>query len=118
MLGVAMCVFSSNNSFVIENLLRIDKSTSWYELIDKTSGAVQKDLKGKLPDEIVDLFSDIVSRRNRILHGYQAGGENKKQVLATKEKSGRQFIISEEYLKDFIRKNEELSTMLHKFRGY
>lgn len=118
LLGVAMCVFGSNSGFVIEIVLRIDNSVSWNDLIDKTSGAVKSYLKGKLPDEIVGRFSEIVSMRNRIVHGYQITNKNKKQVLATKEKSGRQFDITEDYLKDFIRKNEELSTMLHKFRGY
>lgn len=118
LLGVAMCVFGSNSGFVIEIVLRIDNSVSWNDLIDKTSGAVKSYLKGKLPDEIVGRFSEIVSMRNRIVHGYQITDKNKKQVLATKEKSGRQFDITEDYLKDFIRKNEELSTMLHKFRGY
>lgn len=118
LLGVAMCVFGSNSGFVIEIVLRIDNSVSWNDLIDKTSGAVKSYLKGKLPDEIVGRFSEIVSMRNRIVHGYQITDKNKKQVLATKEKSGRQFDITEDYLKYFIRKNEELSTMLHKFRGY
>ena len=34
LLGTAISVFSSNNGFIIENVLRIDDSTSWYALID------------------------------------------------------------------------------------
>lgn len=41
LLGTAISVFSSNNGFIIENVLRIDDSTSWYALIDKISGAVK-----------------------------------------------------------------------------
>ena len=44
--------------------------------------------------------------------------KHQEQVIATKEKSGHQFEITEDYLLDFIRKNENLSDMLHQFRGY
>ena len=43
------------------------------------------------------------------------------QILATKtrKKDGNiQFEITKEYLLDFIKKNEELSDMLYKYRGY
>ena len=39
-------------------------------------------------------------------------------MLATKYKDGNQIIITEEYLLDFIKKNEELSSKLHEFRGF
>ncbi|AGN88244.1 hypothetical protein [Enterobacter sp. R4-368] len=44
LLGTALCVFNSNNSFVIENILNKDtkRKYSWYELIDKTSGRLKK----------------------------------------------------------------------------
>ncbi len=118
LLGTAISVFSSNNGFIIENVLRIDDSTSWYALIDKTSGAVKNYVEGKLPDPIVQLFGDLVDMRNRIIHGFRITNTNGEQTIATKEKSGRQFEITEDYLLDFIRKNEELSSMLHEFRGY
>ncbi len=38
LLGTALSVFSSNNSFVIENILHTDDSYSWFKLIDKESG--------------------------------------------------------------------------------
>ena len=117
LLGTAISVFSSNNGFIIENVLRIDDSTSWYALIDKTSGAVKNYVEGKLPDPIVQLFGDLVDMRNRIIHGFRITNTNGEQTIATKEKSGRQFEITEDYLLDFIRKNEELSSMLHEFRG-
>lgn len=118
LLGTAISVFSSNNGFIIENVLRIDDSTSWYALIDKTSGAVKNYVEGKLPDPIVQLFGDLVDMRNRIIHGFRITNTIGEQTIATKEKSGRQFEITEDYLLDFIRKNEELSSMLHEFRGY
>lgn len=118
LLGTAISVFSSNNGFIIENVLRIDDSASWYALIDKTSGAVKNYVEGKLPDAIVQLFGDLVDMRNRIIHGFRITNTSGEQTIATKEKSGRQFEITEDYLLNFIRKNEELLDMLHEFRGY
>lgn len=118
LLGTAISVFSSNNGFIIENVLRIDDSATWHTLIDKTSGAVKKYVSEKLPKPVVDLFGELVDMRNRIIHGFRITNIDNEQVMATKEKSGRQFEITEEYLVDFIRKNDELSEMLHEFRGY
>ena len=118
LLGTALSVFSSNNAFIIENVLRIDESETWYTLIDKTSGALKNYVGGKLPQVVVDLFGELVDMRNRIIHGFRITNEDDEQTIATKEKSGHQFEITEEYLLDFIRKNEELSDRLHDFRGY
>lgn len=118
LLGTAVCVFSSNNAFVIENILRVDDSASWFELIDKTAGAVKSVADGKLPEEIISLFTDIIKMRNRIIHGFQITTSRGEQSIATKDKRGCQFEITEEYLKEFIRKNEKLSSQLHAFRGF
>lgn len=59
--------------------------------------------------------------RNRIIHSFQITDTDGVQRLATKTKKkdgNRQFVIDEEYLMEFIRKNEALSTLLHRFRGY
>lgn len=117
LLGTAISVFSSNNGFIIENVSRIDDSASWFVLIDKTSGAVKKYTEKKLPEPIVELFGELVDMRNRIIHGFRITNQHDAQVIATKEKSGYQFEITEDYLLDFIRKNENLSDMLHQFRG-
>lgn len=46
LLGSALCVFNSNNSFIIENILRInDENYSWHVLIDKASGDLQPMIK-------------------------------------------------------------------------
>ena len=42
LLGSAMCVFNSNNSFVIENILNNQDHYSWYDLIDMESGRLFK----------------------------------------------------------------------------
>lgn len=118
LLGTAISVFSSNNGFIIENVLKIDNSESWFTLIDKTSGAVKKYAERKLSEPIVELFGELVDMRNRIIHGFRITNKHQEQVIATKEKSGHQFEITEDYLVDFIRKNEKLSDMLYQSRGY
>ncbi len=124
LLGSAICVFNSNNSFVIENILKHDYNDeySWHRLIDETSGILAKPIKETITKnsdaKIADLFREIVSMRNRIVHSFQITDKDKTQKLATKEKNGSQYVITEEYLFDFIKKNEELSTLLHNFRGY
>lgn len=117
-------MFNSNNSFVIENILREDggRNYSWYDLIDKTSGqlkaAINDTITTKVGSEIAQTFSDLVDKRNRIIHSFQITNDDKEQILATKDKQHNQFIITKEYLLDFIKANEELSDKLHTFRGY
>lgn len=128
LLGSALCVFNSNNSFVIENILKDENiETTWYELIDKESGKLKSDLQkliqneGELEEKILSLFIELVNMRNRIIHSFQITAEDGKQMLATKTKKqdgNKQFRITEEYLYEFIRKNEILSTLLYELRDY
>ncbi|WP_423732587.1 selenium binding protein [Hafnia paralvei] len=130
LIGTAVCVFNSNNGFIIENILREDddKSYNWYELIDKNSGQLKDPIKEtiskKTDNTIATLFKEIVSIRNRIIHSFRISAsdgitsDNDNQMLATKYKDGNQVIITEEYLLDFIKKNEELSLKLHELRNY
>ena len=123
MLGTALSVFSSNNGFIIENILNTDSSYSWYELIDKESGKLIKAIEDTITTnsdvKIANQFGEIVEMRNRIIHGFRITSPDGEQVIATKVKSsGEQFIITKEYLIDFIKKNDELSNMLHTYRGY
>lgn len=126
LLGSALCVFSSNNSFIIENIIRTDDLYSWYNLIDKESGRLYPDIKETIckyngGTEIFELFDSIVKKRNRIIHGFRITSKNGEQILATKtlQKDGNlQFEITEEYLMNFINENERLSDLLHKYRGY
>lgn len=124
LLGTALCVFNSNNAFIIETILRNDNAVDWYELIDKTSGALKKHIEKTLSlkdGRISELFSQIVCMRDRIVHSYQITNQNNEQSLATKTKikdGNEQFEITMEYLMDFIKKNEKLSTLLHKYRGF
>lgn len=126
LLGTAISVFNLNNAFVIENILRSDDNGQydWYSLIDRESGKlkepIQNTIAKKTNEEIGKLFSEIVTMRNRIIHSFQITYDGQ-QILATKtriKEGNQQFIISEEYLLKFIKKNEELSSVLHRFRGY
>lgn len=124
LLGSAIYVFNSNNSFIIENVLREDgeRNYNWYDLIDKTSGqlkaAINDTITTKAGSEIAQIFSDLVDKRNRIIHSFQITNDDKKQILATKDKQHNQFVITKEYLLDFIKANEVLSDKLYTFRGY
>lgn len=122
LLGSAICVFNSNNQFVIENILRIDNANfNWCDLIDKTSGQLNDPIKDTITansnDEIALIFKSLVDKRNRIIHSFQITHEDE-QILATKDRNHNQFIITEEYLLDFINENELLSSKLHELRGH
>jgi|SRR5690606_12201862 len=122
LLGSAISVFNSNNQFVIENILRIDNlNFNWYDLIDKTSGQLNDPIKNTITensnDEIAVIFKNLVDKRNRIIHSFQITHQEK-QILATKDRNQNQFIITEEYLLDFIKENELLSSKLHELRGH
>ena len=123
LLGSALCVFNSNNSFIIETILRLDANYSWYHLIDLESGKlkkfVQDAISEKYDSKIEQLFSELIDQRNRIVHRFQITNKQNKQVLATKVyHESEQFEITEDYLLNFIKLNEKLSDMLHDFRGY
>lgn len=126
LLGSALCVFSSNNGFIIENIVKTDNAYDWYELIDRESGLlrefISKTISAKCKGtEIEDLFLEIVNMRNRIIHGYRITSDNGEQVLAakTRKKDGNiQFEITAEYLLEFINKNDKLNNLLYEYRGY
>ena len=116
LLGSALCVFNSNNSFIIENILRVDNEHyNWFDLIDKTSGnllpvIVETIISVTQNNKISMLFNELVNTRNRIVHSFQITDEYGNKLLATKEKNGNQYRITEEILFEFIKKNEILSS--------
>lgn len=124
LLGSAICVFNSNNAFIIENILREDTSNkyNWWDLIDKTSGQlnspIEKTITAKAGPEIANDFKDIVEMRNRIIHSFQITGEDGEQCLATKHKDGQQEVVNEDYLMKFIQLNDSLCSKLYEFRGF
>jgi len=121
-LGSALCVFNSNNSFVIENILNNDNNYTWFNLIDMESGQLFKPIKETITKasdtNIACLFEEIVTKRNRIIHSFQITDKDGEQRLATKDKKHKQYVITEDYLLLFLGENEKLSSMLHSFRGH
>lgn len=126
LLGSALCVFNANNAFIIENILRSGENGQydWYHLMDSTSGQlaipIKETISQKTDNTIADLFDELVHTRNRIIHSFQITSDNE-QILATKTRvkdGNQQFIITEAYLLEFIKKNEELSKALYQFRGF
>lgn len=123
LLGTCLCVFNANNSFIVENVLANSNDLSWYNLMDLESGKLQKQFKKmeeSFPEDIVNIFFDLVKRRNRIIHSFQITQDDS-QILATKTKvkdGNLQFVISKEYLLEFIAINEKLSLLLYDFRGF
>lgn len=56
------------------------------------------------------LFVEIVEKRNRIIHSFSITSPDGEQILATKTKvkdGNIQFEITEEFLMNFIKKNEK-----------
>ena len=124
LLGSAICVFNSNNQFIIENILRIDNKNqyNWYDLIEKTSGGLSKAIKETITKEsgsdIARLFNELIQERNRIIHSFQITTKNNEQKLNTKNNNNEQWTIEKEELLEFIKKNGKLSCKLHELRGY
>lgn len=76
LLGSALCVFNSNNAFIIENILNHDVGNySWHYLIDRTSGKlsgpIQETITRVSDTKIAEKFNDLIEVRNRIIHGFQ-----------------------------------------------
>ena len=117
LLGTALYVFNSNNSFVIENILNADQESeyTWFDLIDMTSGQLKKPIKKTITkesnQEIAELFETIVSKRNRIIHGFSITDTDGEQRLATKDKENVQHVIDKSFLTEFIALNDQLSSL-------
>lgn len=121
LLGTALSVFSSNNGFVIENILYDETCKyDWYELTDKESGYLYDVVKQSINEDVANDFKVIVDMRNRIIHGFRITSKAGEQILGTKTKikdGNVQFEITKDYLKDFISKNEALSMKLNSYRN-
>ena len=124
LLGTALCVFNSNNAFIIENILNSPggETYSWCDLIEKESGRLKKPVEATITkssdDKIAALFGGIITKRNRIVHSYQITDSDGEQKLATKDKIHNQFVITEGYLRDFSCENQILSDALYQYRGH
>ena len=122
LLGTALCVFNSNNAFVIENYLNEEPDGSWHQLINKTSGKLLDKVESTFDNcgagEALKLFKKAKEQRDRIVHSFRITDSDGEQTLATKERNtDKQFVITEEYLINFIKLNQKLSDELYKFRA-
>lgn len=63
-LGTAICVFNSNNAFVIENFLNEPVEQTWHQLINKTSGKLLKRVKNRFEKRgatrVPELFDELI----------------------------------------------------------
>lgn len=123
LLGSAICVFSSNTGFIIEILLKINPTLSWYDLIDKTSERLQKVIDKTIKEvdlSICDDYRELTKKRNRIVHSFRITNNYNQQSLATKTKSpeNTQFEITEEFLLEFINDNQKFSDKLYNLRAH
>ena len=122
-INIFLCtlLFFINN--IIENIINTDSDYSWYDLIDKESGQLKSPIAQTITKnaggEIAKLFSDIIYKRNRIIHSFRITSSKNEQILATKDRiTNQQFYIDEHYLINFIELNNKLSYLLHEYRGY
>lgn len=120
LLGSAICVFNANTSFIIENLMSVNEKLSWYTLMDQTSGKLFQEIEKTLnpiDSDILSRFKELTEKRNRIIHGFQ-GTEKGIQILFTKTKNpdNEQFLITKQFLMEFIKLNEEFCDKLHNLR--
>ena len=114
-------MLNPNNGFIVESVIHTDANQVWRDLVDKESGQLKPAISDTITrvagDAIQKKFSDIVARRNRIIHGFRITSKAGEQILGTKDKkTQRQFEITEDYLREFIRDNDELSQMLDCYR--
>ena len=122
LLGTALVVFNANNAFMIENILKQSdyQDYDWYQLIDLRSGELKKLLyvfsKSINAETVSSLFTELIKDRNRIVHSFQITDKDHEQRLATKDRDHHQFVITEEFLMNFIKKNEVLSFELYRIR--
>ena len=83
LIGSSLCVFNSNNSFIIENILRNNEwEYNCCDLIDRTFERLHKvieDAIEEIESRNKNLFKEIVSMRDRIVHSLQImdSGEHK-----------------------------------------
>lgn len=126
LLGVCQWVFNSNCNFVIEMIDKEHHNNSdeaWCKLIELTAGQLLN-YKNKiitiLGTEIYNLFSDVLEERNIIIHSFPTGEKVDNYVIPIyRNDSKNKYIrIDKKLLVNFIEKNEKLSDLIYRFRGY
>lgn len=126
LLGVCQWVFNSNCGFIIEMIDKEHHSNSdepWIRLIELTAGNLlnyKNKIETILGAEIYSLFSELVNDRNYIIHSIPTGKKIDDYVIPIyrNDTKGKYVEISKDFMLNFIKRNEELCTLIHKCRGY
>jgi len=126
LLGVSQWVFNSNCHFIIEmidNEHHNNSQTSWFEFLELTAGQIKNHgglVQKVLGGDIFKLFSDLVDRRNTIIHCFPSGKKEDGYYVPVYRKSKESPCkkITKEFLREFIQDNEELSSLIYKKRGF
>jgi len=71
-----------------------------------------------LNDEIYQLFSELVDKRNSIIHSIPTGKMVDDYAVSIYWDKNGTVDIDKEYLLDFIKGNERLCLLVHEVRGY
>ena len=118
LLGSAVCVFNSNNAFIIENILSNDETEeyNWHQLIDLTSGELSEPVKNTITKSsntiIAKKFNELIATRNRIMHSFQVtaptgsdlSDDEDNQILATKYKMENRLILQKSFYMNLSRR--------------
>lgn len=131
LLGACLFVFDRINAFVVENLgyTGLTGEHDWYHLIDAGQHSyvklIREHIDHELNTNIADQFDQLLSERNRIVHGFpvtigKKEDDNLEQVLDTKTKhddnnpaiSDKQHIITREEMQQFIADCTDLERQL------
>lgn len=126
LLGISQWVFNSNCGFIIE---MIDKehynnsSEPWHKLIEFTAGNLlnyKNIVITVLGKDIYNLFGKLVDDRNSIIHSMPTGerADNYTIPIYRNDTKNKYVRIDKNFLKNFIKENEELSDKIYNFRGY
>lgn len=128
LLGISLWVFNSNFSFLIEMLDKEHHNTTeflWRDLLKLTAGQLAGlskktrqygiKLKQILGEEIATLFKEIVDKRNTIVHSIPTGNNNLGYFVSAYYDNDTIYITTE-YLKEFIRLNDKLSSLIYNKR--
>ena len=123
LLGSALYAYNYNYKFVIDNIVDSkDSDKDWYELNSRNSkkNSVSRELLKIVDNDINNpIYNSFISLRiirDRIIHSLPCTSKDGVQILNTINSKKEQYYISKDLLIDFIKKNEELTDLLYKFR--
>jgi hypothetical protein len=131
-LGTALYGFASINSFMCEIIAGLNPTHSHTTLQDMESAKILQIFRAELKNLIsisklsdiheimkntADLFHDLHSERNDIMHAYPITGMTGEQILHRRRDSvGKYFEVTNEFLDNFISRLHDVSAGLYTIR--